>query len=62
VVRDTNNRIIPEGFFYGKAVTIEEPYGLGIDSIQLRYNDIVANGLGNYTLSENCPMVQACLR
>lgn len=62
VVRDTNNRIIPEGFFYGKTVTIEEPYPLELDSIKLRYNDIIANGLSNYTLTEKCPMVQACLK
>ena len=62
VVRDTNNRIIPEGFFHNKIVSIEEPYELAPDSIKFRYDDIVANGLGNYTLSENCPMVQACLR
>jgi hypothetical protein len=61
VVRDTNNRIIPEGFFHSKAVTIEEVY-TEIDSIQLRYNDIVANGLGNYTLTDSDAMIQACLR
>jgi hypothetical protein len=62
VVRDTNNRIIPEAFFHGKTVTIEEPHALEPDSIRFRYDDIVANGLGNYTLTEHCPMVQACLR
>ena len=62
VVRDTNNRIIPEAFFHGKTVTIEEPHTLEPDSIRFRYDDIVANGLGNYTLTEHCPMVQACLR
>lgn len=60
--RDTNNRIIPEAFFYGKTVTLEEPYNLEVDSIRTRYNDIVANGLGNYTLTDTDPMVQACLR
>ena len=60
--RDTNNRIIPEAFFYGKTVTLEEPYNLAPDSIRFRYDDIVANGLSNYTLTENCPMVQACLK
>lgn len=60
--RDTNNRIIPEAFFYNKTVTLEEPYNLPVDSIRLRYNDIVANGLGNYTLTDTDPMVQACLR
>jgi hypothetical protein len=61
VVRDTNNRIIPEAFFHGKTVTIEEVY-TELDSIQLRYNDIVENGLGNYTLTDADKMVKACLR
>jgi hypothetical protein len=61
VVRDTNNRIIPEGFFYGKEVTVEEPHALAIDSIQLRFNDIKENGLGNYTLTKDDLMVQAML-
>jgi hypothetical protein len=61
VVRDTNNRIIPEGFYYGKHVSLEEPYGLDIDSIQLRYQDIIKNGLINYTLTDDDTMVQAML-
>jgi hypothetical protein len=61
VVRDTNNRIIPEAFFHDKAVTIEEVH-TELDSIRLRYNDIVENGLGNYTLTDADKMVQACLR
>ena len=61
VMRDTNNRIIPEAFYYGKTVTIEDVYP-ELDSIQLRYNDIVTNGLGNYTLSESDAMVAACLK
>lgn len=59
--RDTNNRIIPEAFYYGKTVTLEEPYS-ELDSIRLRYEDIVKNGLGNYTLTDSDIMVQACLR
>lgn len=59
--QDTNNRIIPEAFYYGKIVTIEEVY-TGLDSIRLRYDDILENGLVNYTLTEDDPMVQACLR
>lgn len=62
VTQDTNNRIIPEAFYYGKTVSIEEPLYTGIDSIRLRHDDIVANGLINYTVSENDVMVQACLR
>jgi hypothetical protein len=60
VVRDTNNRIIPEAFFHGKAVTIEEAC-TELDSIQLRYTDIVANGLGNYTLTDADEMIKAML-
>jgi hypothetical protein len=59
--RDTNNRIIPEAFYYNKTVTIEEVF-TDLDSIRLRYDDISSNGLGNYTVSEHDPMVQACLR
>jgi len=59
--RDTNNRIIPEAFFYGKQVTIEQVHP-ELDSIKLRYDDIAANGLGNYTITDNDAMVQACLR
>lgn len=59
--QDTNNRIIPEAFYFGKEVTIEEVY-TGLDSIRLRYDDIVANGLRNYTLTEQDEMVQACLK
>jgi hypothetical protein len=60
VMRDTNNRMIPEAFYYNKTVTIEEVYP-ELDSIQLRYNDIVENGLGNYTLTKDDAMVQAML-
>ena len=60
-IQDTNNRIIPEAFYYNKTVTIEEIL-TSVDSIQLRYQDITANGLGNYTLTEDDAMVQACLR
>lgn len=60
--RDTNNRIIPEGFFYNKQVIVEEPWYTDVDSIMLRYFDIKENGLGNYTLTEQDEMVKACLR
>jgi hypothetical protein len=59
--QDTNNRIIPESFFYNKPVTIEKLFNEQ-DSIELRYNDILINGLKNYTLTENDAMVQACLK
>jgi hypothetical protein len=61
VVRDSNNRIIPEGFYYNKQVTVEEVY-TGVDSIMLRYNDIKQNGLTNYTLTQDDVMVKAMLR
>ncbi len=59
--RDTNNRIIPEAFYHGKTVTVEDIHS-ELDSIMLRYNDITENGLGNYTLTDDDVMVQACLR
>ena len=58
--RDTNNRIIPEAFFYGKTVTIEDLHP-EIDSIKLRYEDILANGLKNYTLTEDDIIIQAMI-
>jgi hypothetical protein len=61
VVRDTNNRIIPEAFFYNKKVTIEDLYPI-LDSVQLRYQDCLLNGLTNYTLTENDEIIKACLR
>jgi hypothetical protein len=61
VVRDTNNRIIPEGFFYGKTVSIEEVY-TELDSIRLRFDDITNNGLGNYTLTDSDEMIKAMLK
>jgi len=61
IQRDTNNRIIPEAFYYNKTVTIEEPLYTEVDSIMLRYNDIKENGLANYTITEHDEMVKACL-
>ena len=60
--QDTNNRIIPESFFHGKNVTIDNPLGLPDDSAKWRFNDIRANGLGAYTLTEYDAIVQACLK
>jgi hypothetical protein len=59
--QDRDNRIIPEAFYYGKEITIEDRYPI-IDSVQLRYRDCIENGLVNYTLTEDDAMVQACLR
>jgi len=61
VQRDTNNRIIPEAFFHNKELTIEEVYNED-DSIMRRYNDIVDNGLDNYTLTLQDKMIEACLQ
>lgn len=53
---DTNNRLIPEAFFYKKKIIIEYS-DLPTDSIYLRYEDISKNGLGNYTLSKDDVML-----
>jgi hypothetical protein len=59
---DTNNRIIPESFFYKKHVTIEnDPYSAE-DSVIWRYNDISANGLDKYTLTRQDEIITACLK
>lgn len=54
---DTNNRIIPEAFFHNTPVTYIDEIDL-VDSIQLRYDDIIKNGLSNYTLDESDIMIQ----
>lgn len=59
--RDTNNRIIPEAFFYKKNIFIEERCNI-VDSVILRYEDILRNGLKNYTLDESDLMIQSCLQ
>lgn len=59
-IEDTNNRIIPEAFHYNKKIVIEDKSPELIDSITLRYNDIMNNGLENYTLSDSDEMVKAC--
>ena len=61
LLQDTNNRIIPEAFYYNKQVTIEEVY-TELDSVRLRYNDIKENGLVNYTLTQDDLMVKAMLQ
>jgi hypothetical protein len=53
---DTNNRIIPEAYFYQKEVLIEENTDI-VDSTTLRNEDIKNNGLNRYTLSENDKMI-----
>jgi hypothetical protein len=59
--RDTNNRIIPEAFFYKKNIHIEKKCDI-VDSTVLRYNDIMNNGLKNYTLDESDLMIKSCLQ
>jgi len=61
VQQDTNNRIIPEAFHHNKTVTIEEVYTYK-DSIRMRYDDILENGLSTYTLTYDDEMVKACLQ
>ena len=56
---DTNNRIIPEAFFHNKKIVIDDQNPTLIDSITFRYNDIMENGLGNYTLSKEDKLVKA---
>lgn len=57
---DTNNRLIPEAFYYNKKVIIEFN-GNYNDSIYFRYKDITENGLGNYTLRDDDLMLKAFL-
>jgi hypothetical protein len=59
--RDTNNRIIPEAFYYNKKINIIEQASNIIDSVTLRYNDIKDKGLFNYTLSRDDMMIQGML-
>ena len=53
---DTNNRLIPECFFYDKKIILKlnEKFQ---DSISLRYEDILANGLTKYTLDHTDKML-----
>lgn len=62
VVLDKNNRIIPEAIYYGKTVSIEDLAPEIKDSANLRYEDIISNGLEKYTLSLDDEIVKQCLR
>lgn len=53
---DTNNRLIPECFFYAKKIILHLNSKFQ-DSIALRYDDILANGLKNYTLDHTDKMI-----
>jgi len=55
---DTNNRIIPEAFYYDTKLIIENETDI-IDSTIIRYNDILQNGLGNYTIDDSDKMIVA---
>lgn len=55
--QDTNNRLIPEAFFYKKRIIIQYS-DLPRDSIYYRYQDISHNGLGNYTLDKDDVMLR----
>ena len=57
---DTNNRLIPESFFYNKKIHIKYN-GYLQDSIFFRYEDISINGLDNYTLDESDLMLKSVL-
>lgn len=57
---DTNNRLIPESFYYKKKIIIEYN-GKYDDSIFLRFTDIQENGLAPYTLNEDDLMVKGFL-
>lgn len=57
---DTNNRLIPEAFFYNKKIYIEFN-GNKEDSIYLRYQDILSNGLKPYTLEQDDLMLSMFL-
>ncbi len=56
---DTNNRIIPEAFYHGVDIEIDDKVPDIVDSITLRYNDIKNNGLSNYTLTKDDAIVKA---
>jgi hypothetical protein len=54
---DTNNRLIPECFYYGKKIIVKINDKFN-DSIKLRLDDINENGLKNYILDENDLLVK----
>lgn len=56
---DTNNRLIPESFYYNKEIEII-PNGIQ-DSVILRYNDILDNGLEKYHLTDDDKIISAFL-
>jgi len=57
-LQDTNNRIIPEAFFYNIRLIIEEECDV-IDSTIIRYSDIKRDGLNEYTITDDDMMIKA---
>jgi len=55
---DTNNRIIPEAFHYKTRLIIVNETSI-IDSTIIRYNDILKNGLSEYTIDDSDKLVIA---
>lgn len=57
---DTNNRIIPEAFYYQKSVVIDEETNVQ-DSTGIRYNDITKNGIRKYQIKVSDAIIKAIL-
>lgn len=55
---DTNNRAIPEAFFYNKRIEIFHSDSNLIDSVVLRYEDCLKGNLRNYWLDENNKIIR----
>lgn len=55
---DTNNRIIPEAFYYNTKLIIVNETDI-VDSTVIRYEDISENGLLDYTIDETDKMIVA---
>jgi hypothetical protein len=59
---DTNNRLIPEAFFYKKNLKIVKTKNWITDSILLRYEDILKDGLQKYWLTKDDPLIMELLK
>jgi len=59
---DTNNRIIPESFWYNKKVVVVDVVPEINDSVMIRYNDITENGVDGYQISLEDAMVKDFLK
>lgn len=58
---DTNNRAIPEAFFYDKKVKVAYSDPTKIDSVKLRLEDCYDGNLGNYWLTKENLMIKDML-